>query len=64
MNADQLTPREKEAARIAAAGCTNKEVAARMSLTEATVEQYLHRAFDKLQVGRRSELMYKAESLK
>lgn len=64
MNADNLTPREKEAARIAASGQSNKEVAARMGLSVATVEQYLHRAFDKLGVERRSELTYRAESLK
>lgn len=61
---DILTPREKEAARIAASGATNKEVAEKMRVTEGTVKQYLHRAFDKVGVDCRSDLRYRAESLK
>jgi DNA-binding NarL/FixJ family response regulator len=61
---DALTPREKEAARIAARGVSNKEVAAQMRIQEAAVKQYLHRAYEKLGVTERGQLVYKVESLK
>jgi DNA-binding CsgD family transcriptional regulator len=61
---DELTPREKEAARIAAAGASNAEVAQRMGVSEGTVKQYLNHAYDKLGVWNRYQLTYKAESLK
>lgn len=53
---DDLTPREHEAARLAVEGRTNKEVAAQMGLTAPTVEQYLHRAYEKLGVSNRGQL--------
>lgn len=53
-----LTPREREAAQIAAKGLSNREVAARMSLTEGAVKQYLNRAFEKLGVEKRGQLTY------
>jgi DNA-binding CsgD family transcriptional regulator len=58
---DELTPRELEAARIAAAGASNSEVAKRMGVTRGTVEQYLHRAYEKLEVSSRYDLTYKVE---
>lgn len=61
---EPLTPREKEAARIAACGHSNKEVAETMRLGVPTVEQYLHRAYEKLGVESREQLRFKAESLK
>lgn len=61
---DELTPREKEAARLAACGHTNKEVAEKMGLKDTSVTQYLHRAFEKLGVEKRTQLTYKATSLR
>jgi DNA-binding CsgD family transcriptional regulator len=61
---ERLTPREKEAARIAASGHSNLEVAQQMHVTRGSVEQYLHRVYEKLGVTDRSQLSYKAESLK
>lgn len=59
-----LTPREKEAARLAVTGRSNKEVAAEMHIKDSAVEQYLTRAYDKLGIENRAQLVYKVESLK
>ena len=61
---DELTPREREAARIAARGASNPEVAKQMGVTRGTVEGYLHRAYEKLGVSSRADLVYKVESPK
>lgn len=64
MTPEKLTPREREAARLAVEGRTNKDVAACMGVSAPTVEQYLHRAYEKLGVSCRGQLHYKGESLK
>jgi DNA-binding NarL/FixJ family response regulator len=60
----ELTPREKEAARLAASGASNKTVASEMAVGEGAVKQYLSRAYDKLGIENRGQLRYKVESLK
>lgn len=60
----ELTDREREAARIAASGASNREVAHTMRISEGTVEQYLCRAFEKLGVDRRGQLAARMESPK
>lgn len=49
-----LTDRELDALRLIAAGHTNRSVAARMNVSEATVKTHLAHAFDKLGVGDRA----------
>lgn len=61
---DELTPREKQAAKLAASGATNPEVAKQMGISRGTVEGYLHRAYEKLGVSGREDLTYTKESLK
>ena len=51
-----LRPRELEIARLAAAGLSNKEIAARLFLSYRTVENQLHAAYEKLGVTSRAEL--------
>ncbi|MFC7615474.1 LuxR C-terminal-related transcriptional regulator [Actinokineospora soli] len=53
---DKLSPREREAARLAAAGRTNRQIASRMGLSVRTVEQHVARALHKLRVDSRTEL--------
>ncbi len=53
---DQLTPREREIASVACIGLTNKQIAERLSISEATVRHHLGAVFAKLGVATRSEL--------
>ena len=54
--ADALTPSERRVAELAAAGRTNREIAAELYVTNATVETHLRHAFQKLDVHARTEL--------
>ena len=51
-----LTPGERRVAELAAAGLSNKQVAARLYLSVATVEAHLSRAYAKLGVTSRAQL--------
>ena len=51
-----LTKREREVAGLAARGLSNKEIAGRLVLSVRTVENHLHRAFDKLGTEGRQDL--------
>ena len=53
---DQLTPREREIAEVACTGLTNKQIAEKLSISEATVRHHLGVIFSKLGVSTRSEL--------
>lgn len=54
--ATRLTPQELQVVRLAAAGLTNKEIAAQMYLSPRTIGHHLSNVFPKLGVGRRTEL--------
>ncbi|HMC80932.1 MAG TPA: LuxR C-terminal-related transcriptional regulator, partial [Acidimicrobiia bacterium] len=51
-----LTRAEREVALLAAAGRSNREIAESLFLSRKTVENYLHRAYEKLGVSGRAEL--------
>jgi two-component system, NarL family, nitrate/nitrite response regulator NarL len=53
-----LSARELEVVRSAASGRTNKAIASELSLSEHTVKNYLFRAFEKLGVSSRVELLF------
>lgn len=53
-----LTQRELQVARCAAKGKTNKVIAGELGLSEHTVKNYLFRAFEKLHVSNRVELLF------
>ena len=53
---DALAPRELVVARLVGMGLRNREIAARMGLTEGTVKVYLHNLFAKVGVTTRTEL--------
>jgi DNA-binding NarL/FixJ family response regulator len=56
-----LTPRELEIVRMVAGGLRNKEIAARLSISEGTVKIHLHNTYEKLDVDGRLALMLYAQ---
>lgn len=50
-----LSPQERRVLALIAEGCTNKEVAVQLGLSEKTVKNYLSTVFEKLHVSRRAE---------
>ena len=56
-----LTQREYEVAKLAAAGLRNSEIAEKLTVTESTVRTHMRTIFQKLQIDRRAKL---AEKLK
>jgi DNA-binding CsgD family transcriptional regulator len=55
-NANSLTPQEREIAKLAASGLSNKEIGVRLSLSSRTVGTHLYRLFPKLGVRSRAAL--------
>lgn len=53
---DALTARERDLARLAAAGLSNTEIAERLFITRKTVESHLSAVFRKLEIASREEL--------
>ncbi|MDP5182034.1 LuxR C-terminal-related transcriptional regulator [Blastococcus sp. BMG 814] len=49
-----LTPRELDVVRLVAEGCTNREIAARLVISDKTVARHLHNVFTKLALPNRS----------
>jgi DNA-binding CsgD family transcriptional regulator len=55
-----LTPREREVARLAAQGLTNRHIAQALVITEKTAANHLQRVLDKLGVHSRTRLAARA----
>jgi len=53
---DSLTPQQRQIALLAAAGHTNKEIAARLFLSPRTVSTHLYQVFPKLGITSRAAL--------
>jgi DNA-binding NarL/FixJ family response regulator len=59
--AEQLTRREIEIVKLAAAGLRNQEIARRLTVSEGTVKVHLHNIYAKLGVDGRMELLKYAQ---
>lgn len=57
---DELTPREMEVLRLIAQGLRNREIAARLVISERTVGNHVSNIFTKLQVNDRSQAIVRA----
>ena len=57
-----LSKREQEVVRCVTEGLTNREIAARLNLSEHTIKNYMFRIFDKLGVSTRVEMVLYAFS--
>ncbi len=51
-----LSKRERQIALCVAGGCTNRDIARTLEITEKTVEKHLTRVFHKLAIRSRSQL--------
>lgn len=58
-NGFSLSPREKEVLRLLMQGLSNKQIAARLNITEHTVEFHLSNAYEKLGASSRVEALLK-----
>jgi RNA polymerase sigma factor (sigma-70 family) len=54
--AEELTPREREIALLAAAEMSSRQIADRLVVSVRTVDNHLQRAYRKLGITRREEL--------
>ncbi len=57
---EDLSGREREILDLLAGGCTNKEISARLGLSEGTVRWHLSNVYNKLHVRTRTEAVAKA----
>lgn len=58
-----ITEREYEVLRLLAAGCANKQIADKLSVSPNTVKTHIARLFEKLEASRRTEAILKAREL-
>jgi len=61
--APMLSDRESQIARLAAAGLSNRTIAARLYISVRTVDNHLHHAYEKLGIASRDELPATLKSL-
>ena len=59
----RLTRRQLEITRLVASGCSNKEIANRLEITEGTVKSHLHTLYERFEVRGRVELILHAQKL-
>ncbi len=59
-----LSQRELEVLRLAASGCTNQDIADRLSISLGTAKTHIHHIIGKLEVGNRAGAIARARELK
>lgn len=58
-----ITPRELEILNLVARGCSNREIATQLFVSENTVKTHCARAFDKLGAARRTQAVQRGKEL-
>ena len=61
---DPLTVRERDVLAMISQGCSNKRVARTLEISPETVKSHVKHIFFKLQVGTRTEAVFRAMSLR
>ena len=61
---DPLTARERDVLAMISQGCSNKRVARTLEISPETVKSHVKHIFFKLEVGTRTEAVFRAMSLK
>jgi len=59
----ELTSREIEVLRLLAEGCSNRQIAERLVLSEGTIKFHVHQILEKLQVKSRTQAIARAKDL-
>ncbi|MBD8084542.1 helix-turn-helix transcriptional regulator [Chryseobacterium sp. GCR10] len=59
LNSDQLSSRQKELLKLVAQGLTNKEIAEKLSVTEATIKYHFRKIYALLDIKNRREIFVK-----
>ena len=60
---EQLTPREREVMQLVVSGLLNKQIAARLNISEITVKLHRHQVMDKMKAESLAELVRISEKL-
>jgi LuxR family maltose regulon positive regulatory protein len=60
---EHLTPRERDVLHLLAKGCSNRQIAEKLFLSEGTVKFYVHRILQKLGVQSRTQAIVRARDL-
>ena len=61
--ANELTPKQREVARLAANGLTNDDIARELTITVGTVKLHLTQVYKRLRVPTRVQLVLRAQDL-
>jgi len=61
---DPLTARERDVLAMMSQGCSNKRIARALDISPETVKSHIKHIFLKLEVGTRTEAVFRAMSLK
>jgi len=59
----ELTPKQREVARLAANGLTNEDIARELAITVGTVKLHLTQVYKRLRVPTRVQLVLRAQNL-
>jgi LuxR family maltose regulon positive regulatory protein len=62
--AASISPREQEVLRLMCAGCSNREMAAKLSVSESTIKTHVGNIYSKLNVNNRVQAILYAKELK